>query len=722
MTRNRLFDPDMRLPRALTSEPAKPEAPRAAQTAPERARAQAEQRPLGGGEHPLATQAAPVIGPENSREGSGTPRDDLIIGTDHVLGDVLDGGEGDDVILAGDWNDTISGGAGDDYVFGQEGDDTLVYDEVLNAGDEDFYTGGLGFDRLVLNVTDATTNSAAFQAEVAAFLAFIEANMIVSPFLANGQRFTFETLGLTVSRFEEVVVNGEDPAELPGSGTYGFVLRGLAEGAGFGNAIGSAGDLNGDGIADIVIGSTWAAGTYPDIGASASGMTYVVFGQDAAADGPMDPLVDLAAFDGTNGFVTLGEVGTGLGLAVGSAGDINGDGIDDLLFASKYDAYILFGRDEAAGLGFDVIEDHLALDGTDGFAISLSNKPAGTVTTGDVNGDGIDDVMVGLDDDAYVIFGRDTATDGDFDASYSEGDLTGDAGLVISDSAIYRSVIVGDVNGDGIDDMLLAGADVPPAGEDGGESLANAHVVFGKDTEADGDFSDRINLDRLSPEDGFSMTSPLYGELSLSVTPAAPGDVNGDGIADMMIGAISPDGQPGHVYVLFGKDTAVQGAFDADIDLSELDGTNGFIMEGPSDGETYTSVATSSAGDVNGDGIDDMLVGYEYDIGIGYDSRTYLVFGRDTDAEGAFDPTLDLTALDGSDGFIFLGDRPSDGAGAAVAAAGDLNGDGIDDLLISAPGAAALEGETYAIYGGATLDGFDAADGLADGTIDLGLL
>ena len=162
---------------------------------------------------------------------------------------------------------------------------------------------------------------------------------------------------------------------------------------------------------------------------------------------------------------------------------------------------------------------------------------------------------------------------------------------------------------------------------------------------------------------------------------SSAGDVNGDGYDDLIIGAFGADpngnSYAGETYVVYGGANAP--GTGGVLDLSALDGTNGFILTGI-DGLDYSGRFVSSAGDVNGDGYDDLIIGaYRAD---GYAGETYLVYG------GASAPgtggVLDMSDLDGTNGFILTGIDAGDQSGSSVSSAGDVNGDGYDDLIIGA--------------------------------------
>ena len=435
-------------------------------------------------------------------------------------------------------------------------------------------------------------------------------------------------------------------AVTPGTG---FVINGINAVDYSGRSVSSAGDINGDGIDDLIIGAPYAD-PYED---SNAGETYVVFGKDTAVDGAFAATLELSDLDVGNGFVLEGIDDDDLsGHSVSSAGDINGDGIDDLIIGA-YEA-----------------------------------DPNGN------NGAG----------ESYVVFGKDTA----FNATLELSSLTGSNGFVIEgiDAGDRSGVSVssaGDINGDGINDLIIGAYRADPNGDDGaGES----YVVFGKDTAVDGAFAGTLELSSLTGSNGFVIEGIDAGDRS-GVSVSSAGDINGDGINDLIIGAYraDPNGDDGagESYVVFGKGTSVV-EFGAELELADLNGSNGFVIEGINDSD-FSGGSVSSAGDINGDGIDDLIIGAREADPNGNNNagQSYVVFGKDTAVDGAFEATFELSDLDGSDGFVLNGIDAFDYSGGSVSSAGDINGDGIDDLIIGAPDADPngnnYAGQSYVVFG-----------------------
>ncbi len=393
----------------------------------------------------------------------------------------------------------------------------------------------------------------------------------------------------------------------------GTVIEGVDAGERSGSWVAGAGDLNGDRIGDLLIGAPLAApGDRVD-----AGRAYVVFGVDGGLDGPIDP----AALDGSNGFVIDGETaGDRLGSIARPAGDLDGDGFGDLVVGveradpdGRTDAgrvYVVFGR----AAGFPARLDPATLDGTHGFRI-----------------DG---------EQAFDRLGRSVAG-------------------------------VGDLDGDGVDDLAIGA----PGADPNGSRSGRVYVIFGRPS-----FPALLNTGSLAPGEGLVVHGVAGGDEAGGAVAGA-GDVNGDGVEDLVIGASEADvganQAAGRSYVVFG---AAEPA--SPIELASLDGSTGFRIDGEAF-EDRTGIAVAGAGDVNGDGFDDVAIGtFGADGGAGFFSgRAYVVFG----AAGGLDASLGLADLDGSNGFRVNGAAADDLLGLSIAGAGDVDGDGLDDLVIGAP-------------------------------------
>lgn len=480
----------------------------------------------------------------------------------------------------------------------------------------------------------------------------------------------------------------------------GFIVQGDLASDTAGNSVSNAGDVNGDGIDDFIIGARSVNGTQTDTGAA-----YVIFGRAGATR----PNIDLSTLAATDGFSIRGNGNFDYaGVSVSAAGDINGDGIDDLIFgasggggpggfANPGRAYVIFGQAGATRANINLA----SLASSDGFTITggaESDRAGYSVSdAGDVNGDGIDDFIVGvfgLDTGgygaggAYVIYGKTGATR----ASINLASLPASDGFLIQGDAAGdqagRSVsAAGDVNGDGIDDLIVGAR----FGDDGGSDAGEAYVIFGQA----GATRATVDLTGLSGTDGFVIIGDAANDLAGRFVANA-GDVNGDGIDDLLVSSpYGDDGgsNAGEVYVIFGK----SGTTRTNIDLTNLAATDGFIIQGDAAGDQLSAAA--AAGDVNGDGIGDIIVGASLsDTGGINAGAAYVIFGR----SGATRPNIDLTNLTTTDGLIIQGDVAGDVAGASVSGAGDINGDGIDDLLIGAPygdNGGSSAGEAYIIFG-----------------------
>ncbi|MFC1573065.1 FG-GAP-like repeat-containing protein [Candidatus Eisenbacteria bacterium] len=510
-----------------------------------------------------------------------------------------------------------------------------------------------------------------------------------------------------------------------------FVIEGDQPLSAFGASVGAGGDVDGDGFGEIIVGAAF----YVDGGGEPSGKAFVFRGQPGGL--------------ATNPFFDFGviQVGSTFGFSVASAGDVNGDGYGDIIVgAPLYDlgatddgvALVYFGSAE----GLSTSESWSARGNQDGAELGVS-----VASAGDVNGDGYGDIIVGasgyedgeIDEGAcFIWFGGSsglgstgTPTNADWIGQFDE-DAT-ELGTSVASA--------GDVNGDGFGDVIVGG----PAfdsdrgivlvylGSPSGPSMmldwsAECELMnarFGRSVGSAGD----INADGYSdivigvPEysdDPVNEESEGWvfvwlgapGGLGLPGTPsnadwnaqsnqeqarlgfsvATAGDVNGDGYSDLIAGAVkysNPEDREGAAFVWYGG--------PAGLGLPGIPANADWSAEGNRD-ITFFGYSVASAGDVNGDGFSDVIIGEtSYTNGEAYEGRASVFHGGSTGlaADAAW-------AIESNNANAQLG--------ASVGSAGDVNADGFGDVIVSAPAfndGGMIQGGKILVYHGNEGDGLD---------------
>ncbi len=498
-------------------------------------------------------------------------------------------------------------------------------------------------------------------------------------------------------------------------GGNGFKIMGFLQNGQLGYSVAGLGDINADGIDDIILGAPYVF-EQTNLETVLAGRSFVVFGSAAG----FDTELDLSMLDGINGFSILRMTNARSGWAVSSAGDFNGDGINDFAIGSPSANAVTAGKVQAGqthivyGSAGGFAPDLILRDLTPQESFLISGRKAGdrsghsVANAGDFNGDGIDDIIIGAPFDeilmpegpfvnstggAYVVYGSAVPTSGELDIA----ELRSSTGLQIfgttsSETAGRYVAGAGDVNGDGFDDVFV--------GTRIGLNDGRGHIVFG----AAFGLHDQMLLSELGGVDGFTINGVTDGD-DIGSGFAAAGDLNGDGVDDFVIAAPNKDNSAnaklgsGAVYVVYGSTTG----FPAELDLTLLDGTNGYMIVGE-DALDRLGSSLAAAGDVNGDGLGDLLIGAE-DADrpgtMGKDAgAAYILFGT----SAAQPAMVDLAELEPKTGLKIIGENIyAENFGTAVAAAGDINNDGFADVLIGAPTTETIsnnEGAAFVVYGG----------------------
>jgi hypothetical protein len=412
------------------------------------------------------------------------------------------------------------------------------------------------------------------------------------------------------------------------------------------------------------------------------------------------------------------DAGAALALVVAGAGDVDGDGLDDVLIGSPQDGgadigavYLLLSSGALArgastlGLG----DADLRLIG------EAAGDLAGTsiAGVGDVDGDGRADLLVGAPGQgargvspgaAYLLLSSGALSGAGPTLSLADADLK-IVGEEPADLAGRGVAIVSDLDGDGRAELLIG---APGQGE-GGEDAGAAYLLL-----SSGALKGRVTTLALDRADLKLIGEREAAYAGFSVSGA--GDVDGDGLAELIIGA--PDhfagvDAPGAAYLLLSAGALAWAGATLELAFADL------RLDGEA-GEDYAGSSVASAGDVDGDGLDDLIIGADgHDGGGDGAGAAYLLLSSGTLSSGG--PTLGLGDAD----LTLVGEADGDYAGYSVAGVDDAEGDGLADLLIGAPrdgvagedaGAATLFCSSGALSRGASAVSVGDADEKLHGT------
>jgi hypothetical protein len=459
-------------------------------------------------------------------------------------------------------------------------------------------------------------------------------------------------------------------------------VAGGAAGDAAGTSAADVGDVNGDGLADYLVG----APGFDYAGRDGSGAAFLVLGGDGSALTLAGPDARYVRFGGA-------AAGDRAGTAVAPAGDVNGDEYPDVVVGAPHDhagalastaqgrAYVIFGGPQMGD------ESHRDIDlgalGSNGFTIlgpqralgpggGLSGRPgkefgaqfaareaSDYVSDGDLNGDGLDDVVIGASAEGrslvgasgvvYVIYGRaGTAT---VDLTLS-GDPGSDGfrvfGALADDRAGESTTVVGDSNDDGFGDLALV---APGADVSGRLNAGSAYVVYGRSDDSD------VDLGGLGAN-GYAITGGNDARVTNVATAA---DVTGDDRDDLLVGG-------SEAWLVHGQAT------NSTVDLAGA--FAGTTYDAPSG---YGVASVAGAGDVDGDLVPDLIVGFaaaENGAGAGW-----VVYG--TRGTG----TIALDGLAGQHGTRLAGSPAGAVWGTAVDGVEAVALDGVAGYLVSAPNA-----------------------------------
>jgi hypothetical protein len=427
---------------------------------------------------------------------------------------------------------------------------------------------------------------------------------------------------LILGRADVRAWNASDPLDLSYANAS-FVGENAGDVAGY--CVAGAGDVNNDGFDDILIGAYGS-----EAGGDNAGQSYLILGRaDVTRWNGSDPL-DLSF---ANASFIGEEADDRAGWSIAGAGDVNGDGYDDILIGANANdeggsnagkTYLILGRSDVSQWNSS---DPLDLSYANASFIGENESDFSGVSVcggGDVNGDDYDDILIGAHYNGegaayagktYLILGRADVShwngSNPLDLSYANASFVGED---LWDYSGYSVAGAGDTNNDGYDDILVGAY----GNEEGGNNAGQTYLILGRHNVTLWNGTSPLNL-------GYANAS-FIGEYSIDesgISVAGAGDVNKDGYDDILIGAHGNDegdNSAGETYLTLGRPTT---AWSMRMDLSQADAS--FMGESNGDG---SGLRVAGAGDVNNDGFADILIGAPYNDEGGSDAgQTYLLKG-----------------------------------------------------------------------------------------------
>jgi len=462
----------------------------------------------------------------------------------------------------------------------------------------------------------------------------------------------------------------------------GFTISGDS-GDSLGVSVGSAGDVNKDGYSDIIVG------------VSEKNAVYVIYGGQKSSLGDLD-FSSLILDPQTTGFKVTGSAGVNFGKIVGTAGDFNNDGYDDIMIATPSvntntgAVYVIYGGEKSSMSHLDLSATPLS-PLTTGFTITgegVQHYFGYSISSGDINKDGYSDIVVGAygkDSNkgaVYVIYGQEKSSMSDLDLSSVVLDPP-TTGYIITGEAAghyfgYSVSVIGDFDKDGYLDLVIG---APQRGS----GIGMAYTIYGKDKASSSNLiltSSTLSSANSIGWTGQGRTDDNFGEIVSSV-----GDINGDGYDDLAIISTRRDSFTGTATVMYGKTKASMSNHNF---AGTLSLGNGFLIIGKAAGSNFGS-SIAAIGDINRDGYTDLIAGAP---GLG---EAYVVYGKSTSSRAYVYLSTALDPL--STGFVLTGNA-NESFGSSVNTAGDIDGNGFVDFIVGASAKNTDEGVAYVIHTG----------------------